>query len=127
MCIRINVNRCFKHIIRFFTDNFAYDFIGYTAVSYTHLDVYKRQVHKRSVAADGAVCHIRRGGKLSISSFFNNLSEMCIRDRMGRQQMTKLKVYAGENHPHTAQNPEVFDIDVYKRQGIPAPAVCRWR
>lgn len=27
------------------------------------------KVHKRSAAADEAVCHIRRGGKLSISSF----------------------------------------------------------
>ena len=35
---------------------------------------------------------------------------MISRNPMGRQQMTKLKVYAGENHPHAAQNPEVFDI-----------------
>ena len=35
---------------------------------------------------------------------------MISRNPMGRQQMTKLKVYAGENHPHTAQNPEILDI-----------------
>ena len=35
---------------------------------------------------------------------------MIARNPMGRQQMTKLKVYAGENHPHAAQNPEVLDI-----------------
>ena len=29
---------------------------------------------------------------------------------LGRQQMTKLKVYAGPEHPHTAQNPKPFEI-----------------
>ena len=38
------------------------------------------------------------------------VERMISRNPLGRQQMTKLKVYAGENHPHTAQNPEVLDI-----------------
>ena len=38
------------------------------------------------------------------------VERMISRNPMGRQQMTKLKVYAGENHPHTAQNPEVLDL-----------------
>lgn len=29
---------------------------------------------------------------------------------LARQQMTNLKVYAGANHPHAAQNPTVVDI-----------------
>ncbi len=29
---------------------------------------------------------------------------------MGRKQFTKLKVYAGPDHPHEAQNPEILDI-----------------
>ncbi len=29
---------------------------------------------------------------------------------MGRKQFTKLKVYAGPDHPHKAQNPEMLDI-----------------
>jgi len=29
---------------------------------------------------------------------------------LGRQQMTKLKVYAGPEHPHTAQAPKPFEI-----------------
>ena len=33
---------------------------------------------------------------------------MISRNPMGRQQMTKLKVYAGSEHPHTAQKPEVL-------------------
>ena len=38
------------------------------------------------------------------------VERMISRNPLGRQQMTKLKVYAGENHPHAAQNPEVLDI-----------------
>jgi large subunit ribosomal protein L13 len=33
---------------------------------------------------------------------------MLPRNRLARQQLTKLKVYAGPDHPHTAQNPEVL-------------------
>ena len=39
------------------------------------------------------------------------VERMISRNPMGRQQMTKLKVYAGENHPHTAQNPIVLDME----------------
>ena len=39
------------------------------------------------------------------------VERMISRSPMGRQQMTKLKVYAGENHPHTAQNPIVLDME----------------
>ena len=38
------------------------------------------------------------------------VERMISRNPMGRQQMTKLKVYAGSNHSHTAQNPIVLDI-----------------
>src|SRR3954447_13117828 len=35
---------------------------------------------------------------------------MVPRNRLGRQQMTKLKVYAGPNHPHQAQQPQEFKL-----------------
>ena len=38
------------------------------------------------------------------------VERMISRNPLGRQQMTKLRVYAGNEHPHTAQNPEVLDI-----------------
>ena len=38
------------------------------------------------------------------------VERMITRNPLGRQQMTKLKVYAGSEHPHTAQNPITFDI-----------------
>jgi large subunit ribosomal protein L13 len=33
---------------------------------------------------------------------------MVPRNRLGRQQMTKLKIYAGPSHPHQAQMPQEF-------------------
>ena len=29
---------------------------------------------------------------------------------LGKKQLTKLKIYSGENHPHSAQNPIVVDL-----------------
>jgi|TARA_B100001758_G_scaffold6493_1_gene5037 large subunit ribosomal protein L13 len=29
---------------------------------------------------------------------------------LGKKQLTKLKIYTGENHPHSAQNPIVVDL-----------------
>ena len=30
---------------------------------------------------------------------------------LGRKQLTKLKIYAGSDHPHNAQNPQVIELD----------------
>ena len=30
---------------------------------------------------------------------------------LGKKQLTKLKIYAGENHPHSAQNPKIIDLN----------------
>ena len=30
---------------------------------------------------------------------------------LGKKQLTKLKIYSGSNHPHTAQNPKVIELD----------------
>ncbi len=35
---------------------------------------------------------------------------MLPRNRLGRQQLTKLKVYAGPDHPHEAQMPEALEL-----------------
>jgi len=36
---------------------------------------------------------------------------MLPRNRLARRQITKLKVYAGPEHPHVAQKPEPMEID----------------
>ena len=35
---------------------------------------------------------------------------MLPKDRLGRQMLSKLKVYAGPDHPHAAQKPKVLDL-----------------
>ncbi len=35
---------------------------------------------------------------------------MIPKNRLGRQMLKKLKVYAGPDHPHTAQKPQVLEI-----------------
>jgi large subunit ribosomal protein L13 len=35
---------------------------------------------------------------------------MLPKNKLGRQQLRKLKVYAGSEHPHQAQKPETFDV-----------------
>jgi len=36
---------------------------------------------------------------------------MLPRNRLARQQLTKLKVYAGPEHPHVSQNPQPLDLE----------------
>lgn len=42
---------------------------------------------------------------------------MLPKNRLGRQMATKLKVYAGPQHPHAAQTPKTFDIPGARRAG----------
>ncbi|MCA8880926.1 MAG: 50S ribosomal protein L13 [Rhodobacteraceae bacterium] len=37
-------------------------------------------------------------------------------NRLSRQQMTNLRVYAGTEHPHEAQSPEVLDVKSLNRK-----------
>ena len=39
------------------------------------------------------------------------VKRMVPRNRLGRQQMTKLKIYAGPSHPHQAQQPVELKLD----------------
>jgi large subunit ribosomal protein L13 len=40
------------------------------------------------------------------------VKRMVPRNRLGRQQMTKLKVYAGSSHPHQAQQPQELKLEL---------------
>lgn len=42
---------------------------------------------------------------------------MLPRTRLGRQQLGKLKVYAGAEHPHEAQQPKALDLPSARRAG----------
>ena len=40
------------------------------------------------------------------------VERMISRNKLGKQQMTNLRVYAGAEHPHEEQQPEVLDVKV---------------
>ena len=42
---------------------------------------------------------------------------MLPRTRLGRQQLAKLRVYAGPEHPHQAQQPQPLDLPAARRAG----------
>ena len=37
---------------------------------------------------------------------------------LGRKQLTKLKIYSGNDHPHSAQNLQVIDLDKLNSKNI---------
>ena len=37
---------------------------------------------------------------------------------LGRKQLTKLKIYSGNDHPHTAQNPKTIELDKLNSKNI---------
>jgi large subunit ribosomal protein L13 len=45
----------------------------------------------------------------------NAITGMLPKNRLGRQMATKLKVYAGADHPHAAQCPEPLDLPDARR------------
>ena len=37
---------------------------------------------------------------------------------LGKKQLTKLKIYTGQNHPHTAQNPKIIELNKLNSKNI---------
>ena len=37
---------------------------------------------------------------------------------LGKKQLTKLKIYSGEEHPHTAQNPKIIEIGKLNQKNV---------
>ncbi|TPE64933.1 50S ribosomal protein L13 [Sandaracinobacter neustonicus] len=46
------------------------------------------------------------------------VERMVPRGPLGRQQMRNLRVFAGSEHPHAAQNPEVLDVASMNRKNV---------
>ena len=49
-------------------------------------------------------------GKHPERAVLKAVERMISRNRLGRQQMRKLHVYASPEHPHAAQQPEILDV-----------------
>ena len=50
------------------------------------------------------------GGRYPERVVIKAVERMITRGPLGRQQMKNLRVYAGAEHPHAGQNPEVVDV-----------------
>ena len=50
------------------------------------------------------------GGRYPERVIVKAVERMITRGPLGRQQMKNLRVYAGPNHPHDAQQPELLDV-----------------
>ena len=37
---------------------------------------------------------------------------------LGRKQLTKLKIYSGDDHPHSSQNPKIIDLNKLNNKNI---------
>ena len=37
---------------------------------------------------------------------------------LGREQLSKLKIYSGDNHPHSAQNPKIIELNKLNNKNI---------
>ena len=44
------------------------------------------------------------------------VERMLPKNKLGRKQISKLKVYSGATHPHVAQSPEVLDVSSMNRK-----------
>ncbi len=62
------------------------------------------------------------GGSKPEKLIFKAVERMVSRNPLGRQQMKKLHVYSGSEHPHVAQKPVVLDVAAMnsknKKRGI---------
>lgn len=55
-------------------------------------------------------------GRFPARAIEKAVERMVPRGPLGRQIMSNLKVYAGSNHPHEAQNPTVLDVASLNRK-----------
>jgi large subunit ribosomal protein L13 len=56
------------------------------------------------------------GGRFPERVLEKAVERMIPRGPLGRQQMRNLRVFAGPDHPHEAQNPEVLDVASMNRK-----------
>ena len=72
------------------------------------------KVYYRHTGYPGGIKGVTAGkvleGKFPERVLEKAVERMIPRGPLGRAQMRSLRIYAGSDHPHTAQNPEVLDI-----------------
>ena len=61
-------------------------------------------------AAAWIVCRVWAGIRVTSREVRSAVTGMVPHNRLGRQIILKLKVYAGAEHPHEAQNPQPVEL-----------------
>ncbi len=72
----------------------------------------KKLVHRHSGYPGGlrSETYAEKMARKPEQAVMDTIRGMIPKTRLGRAQISKLKVYAGPTHPHAAQNPQPFEI-----------------
>ena len=72
----------------------------------------KKLVHRHSGYPGGlrSETYAEKLARKPEQAVMDTIRGMIPKTRLGRAQISKLKVYAGPTHPHAAQNPQPFEI-----------------
>ena len=73
----------------------------------------KKLVHRHSGYPGGlkSETYAEKMARKPEQAVMDTIRGMIPKTRLGRAQISKLKVYAGPTHPHSAQNPQPLEID----------------
>ncbi|MCL6454794.1 MAG: 50S ribosomal protein L13 [Alicyclobacillus sp.] len=73
----------------------------------------QKKIYRRHTGHPGGLKEVRAVDLLQTHPeriLYTAVKGMLPHNTLGRQQLTKLKIYAGENHPHQAQQPIPWDL-----------------
>jgi len=73
----------------------------------------KKLVHRHSGYPGGlkSETYAQKMARKPEQAVMDSIRGMIPKTRLGRSQISKLKVYAGPTHPHAAQNPQPLEIE----------------
>ncbi len=84
------------------------DKIKFTGKKFTNKKYYRHTGHPGGIkVSTPEKLHVKKPGetlKLAVK-------RMLPGGVLGRKQLTKLKIYSGNDHPHSAQNPQVIELE----------------
>jgi large subunit ribosomal protein L13 len=77
-----------------------------------HVIIEKKLVHRHSGYPGGlrSETYADKMARKPEQAVMDTIRGMIPKTRLGRAQISKLKVYAGPTHPHAAQNPQPLEI-----------------
>ena len=78
----------------------------------------RKMVHRHSGYPGGlhSETYAHLMGRRPAEAVRRSIVGMLPKNRLGRQQARKLKIYAGESHPHAAQKPQPLEITGARRE-----------